>query len=128
MSDGERRSRRRRVAATHKEARREGLIGRELVVLGAVQGRGDLRVDGLVEGPVELDGALRVGAGGRVVGDTRVTELDLEGELRGPVDAAEAATIRGTGRLLGDIRTSRLAIDDGGVLQGGIEMDFEEDA
>jgi len=41
------------------------------------------------------------------------------------VTAAGAVAVRPGGRLVGDVRARRIAIDDGGALEGGIEMDFD---
>ncbi|MEC7518979.1 MAG: polymer-forming cytoskeletal protein [Myxococcota bacterium] len=105
--------------------RTDGTIGPELVVHGSLNGKSDLRIDGAFDGELRLDGALVVGPEGRVHAPVSVSDLELEGELRGDVTAAGAVAVRPGGRLVGDVRARRIAIDDGGALEGGIEMDFD---
>jgi cytoskeletal protein CcmA (bactofilin family) len=103
----------------------EGVIGPQLVVRGRLAGKGGLHVDGVLEAEVDLDGTLTVGPEGTVVGPVKVRALEVAGELHGDVHAVESVAIRPGGRVQGDVRAPRIAVDDGAVLHGGIEMDFE---
>jgi cytoskeletal protein CcmA (bactofilin family) len=111
--------------------RQEGLIGPDLEVRGVVAGAADLRVEGSIEGTVSLEGSLTVAPDGSVTmasdadGPLKVMGVELAGELRGSVLAAGTVHIREGGRLVGDVRARRLAIDDGGSLEGAVEMDFD---
>ena len=104
----------------------DGNVGPELILRGRLTGRSDLRVQGTVEGEVELEGTLIVSPEGRVVAPLDVDELEVEGSVRGNVRALSAVAVRPGGRLIGDVRAPRIAIDDGGALQGGIEMEFDD--
>ena len=105
--------------------RLDGSIGPDFVVHGRLDGKSDLRIDGIFEGQINIDGAIVVGPEGSVQGDIVVHSLDVAGRLRGDVKASASVTIRSGGRLHGDVTARQVAIDDGGVLQGGIEMEFE---
>lgn len=105
--------------------RADGIIGSELVVHGKLGGKSDLRIDGVFEGEVVLEGTLTVGPEASLVGPLSVAELTVEGEVRGDVAATDGVVVRPGGRLIGDVRARRIGIEDGGSLQGGIEMDFE---
>lgn len=105
--------------------RLDGTIGADLVVRGTLDGKSDLRIDGTFEGEIEVDGTISIGPDGAVHAPMRVDSLEIEGEARGDVVAGGGVIIRAGGRLLGDVRARRIAIDDGGSLQGGIEMEFD---
>lgn len=105
--------------------RADGSIGPDLVVRGVLSGKSDLRVDGIFDGEIDLDGALVVGPDGAVNAPLSVGALEVEGEVRGDVIARESVAVRAGGQLLGDVRARRIHVDDGASLQGGIEMDFE---
>lgn len=102
-----------------------GYFGPHLVAQGKLSGRGDLVIDGRFEGGVDIEGALTVAAQGVLLATTSVTDLIVDGHVKGNVFASDAVAVREGGRLDGDVRARRVSIDDGGVLQGGIEMDFE---
>jgi cytoskeletal protein CcmA (bactofilin family) len=105
--------------------RTEGCIGPDLVVHGTLSGKSDLRIDGIVEGELHIDGLVVVGPDGSVSAPVSVGSLEVEGEVRGDVVAADSVAIRPGGRLTGDVRARRICIDDGASLQGGIEMEFD---
>ncbi|MCB9591814.1 MAG: polymer-forming cytoskeletal protein [Sandaracinaceae bacterium] len=106
--------------------RLDGTIGPDLVVHGKLDGKSDLRIDGIFEGEIDVDGTIAVGPDGSVTAPLRVSALEIEGEVRGDVTASGGVSVRAGGRLVGDVRARRIAIDDGGSLQGGIEMDFDD--
>ena len=105
--------------------RTDGIFGPDLVVHGSLDGKSDLRIEGVFEGAIDLEGALTVGPEACVVAPIRVEGLVVEGEVRGDVDASGSVAVRPGGRLLGDVRARRIGIDDGGSLEGGIDMDFD---
>lgn len=107
------------------QRRVEGCIGADLVVRGSLSGKCDLRVDGVIDGELRVEGAVMVGPEGSVAAPMEVVSLEVEGEVRGEVVAADAVAIRPGGRLLGNVRARRVSIEDGGSLQGGIDMDFD---
>ena len=105
--------------------RLDGTIGPDLVVHGKLEGKSDLRIEGTFEGEIDVDGTVSIGPDGTVRGPARVGSLEVEGELHGDADASGSVAVRAGGRLTGDVRARQVAIDDGGSLQGGIDMDFE---
>lgn len=105
--------------------RLDGSIGPDLVVHGKLDGKSDLRIEGIFEGEIDVEGLVAIGPEGRVRGPVRVGSLEVEGELHGDVSASGSVVVRPGGRLLGDVCAPRVAIDDGGSLQGGIDMEFE---
>lgn len=116
--------------------RARGVIGPGLVLRGRLEGRGDLDLEGRLEGELELAGDLRVAPGGRAVavadpdapgaeeGPLRVRSLSVEGLVVGDVHA-DAVLVREGGTLRGQVKASRVGLDDGGMLLGTIDMDFE---
>jgi cytoskeletal protein CcmA (bactofilin family) len=102
-----------------------GYIGPSLRVHGRLSGEGEIHVDGRFEGDVLMDGELRVGESGVVIAAIEIGELEISGHVRGHVVASEAVTVLEGGRLDGDVRAPKVAIEDGGELHGGVDMDFE---
>ena len=105
--------------------RLDGTIGPDLVVRGRLDGKSDLRIEGTFEGEIDVEGTVSVGPEGSVRAAVRVGSLEIEGEVHGEVIAQSGVLVRPGGRLFGDVRARQVAIDDGGSLQGGIDMDFD---
>jgi len=106
-------------------SRLDGTIGPDLVVHGRLDGKSDLRIEGIFEGEIDVDGELSIGPEGAVRGPVRVGSIEVEGEVHGDVEARGAVSVRAGGRLVGDVRARAIALDDGASLSGGIEMDFD---
>ena len=104
---------------------RAGVIGAGLVVMGRLRGEGDMRVEGVLEGEVALDGDVSLGPTSNVVAPVRGRSVEIEGELVGNVIAERDLTVRAGGRVRGDVRAARLAIDDGAVIDGMLDMAFD---
>ena len=104
---------------------RAGVIGAGLVIVGNLRGRGDMRIEGVVEGEIDLEGDVSLGATSNVVAPVRGRSVELEGELVGDVTAERDLTVRSGGRVRGDVRAARLAIDDGAVIDGMLDMAFD---
>jgi cytoskeletal protein CcmA (bactofilin family) len=102
-----------------------GYIGAGLVVRGRLTGHGDMQIDGRLEGDVRIEGGLDVGPDGHVVASVEGSRVSVEGYVRGDVVGSQSVSIHEGGRVDGDVRSTRIAIDDGGFLHGGIQMDFE---
>ena len=101
------------------------LLGRGLKVRGRVRGENDLRVEGAVEGDVVVDGVLELGAEGAVTGSVSAASATVAGRIDGDVDAQGPVAITASGAVVGDVRASEITLEEGGVLRGRIEADFE---
>lgn len=101
------------------------MLGPNLLVHGRLSGKGDVVVDGRLEGDVAVEGTVTIGVNGVVVAAVEAETVIVDGVVQGNVRGSTAVAVRAGGRVEGDVRSPRVAIDDGGTLQGGIEMEFD---
>ena len=80
------------------------------------------RVDGKLRGEVVADGTLEVGPEADVHAKVEVDVLVVEGLVEGEVLARERVEVRATGRITAAVRTPSLVLEEGGSLEGRIEM------
>jgi cytoskeletal protein CcmA (bactofilin family) len=98
-------------------------VSRGLVVRGEITGREDLLIDGEVEGTLRLDGArVTIGPAGRVRAGVTAREIVVHGEVRGDLRAEERIEIGRSGSVHGNAAAKRIAIEDGAVFNGSIEV------
>jgi cytoskeletal protein CcmA (bactofilin family) len=102
-----------------------GVVGKGAHVRGRISGRGDLRVEGVVEGDLAIDGELTVADGAQVTADVEAGSVAIEGVVEGDVQASDAIAIRAGARVVGTLRAGRLSIEEGAAYAGRIEADFE---
>jgi cytoskeletal protein CcmA (bactofilin family) len=103
----------------------EAYIGEGLTLKGSVSGETDMDIDGRVEGSIHLRGHVRVTERGQLTGAVTVGSLTALGRVVGDVWATDAVHVGETGRVVGDVRAARVSLDDGGLLDGAIDMDFD---
>lgn len=101
----------------------ETIIGRSTTITGTVNGSGNIRIDGHVEGGIAITGDAVIGETGVVQGDIKAGSLTVAGTVTGNVDCDGNLSIHATGQLVGDVRVRSLNIADGGIFRGRSEMD-----
>jgi cytoskeletal protein CcmA (bactofilin family) len=97
-------------------------IGSSMVIIGDIYSREELRVDGEVEGKLELQHRLTVGPNGKVRASIKAREVVVFGNVQGDVEVSDKITIKKGGSLVGDIRTAGIVIDDGAYFKGSIDI------
>ncbi len=98
-------------------------FSRGLMVKGEITGKEDLLIDGELEGTLKLEGArLTVGPAGRVRGEVFAREIIVQGQVSGNLHAVERIEVTPSGEVTGDVVTKWIAIGDGAVFNGTIEM------
>jgi cytoskeletal protein CcmA (bactofilin family) len=90
---------------------------------GSLHAEGNLRVDGIIHGAVEIRGNIEVSAGGLIEGpEVRGSNIVVHGVIKARVVAEGQLTLSRTARLEGDVVASALNIEAGAFYVGYIEM------
>lgn len=91
---------------------------------GQLSVKGTLRVDGTVDGQLDADYVI-LGESAVVKGPIKAKKIIIGGKIDGDVHAQQRAEITLKGKVLGDIFTQKLAITEGGEVNGKVEMKKE---
>lgn len=90
---------------------------------GKLTGRGGVRIEGVFDGEVALNGLLVVGTTGLVTcEDLRARTVIVAGKVKGNI-TAEKVEIRASGRVWGDVTTTAFSTEEGAFLRGQIQME-----
>ncbi|NDH68377.1 MAG: polymer-forming cytoskeletal protein, partial [Gammaproteobacteria bacterium] len=73
------------------------------VLEGNLTCKGDLRLDGTVQGEVRIEGRLVIGAQGSIHGPVRCQNVHVLGKVNGPIEATESILLSATAQVNGDI-------------------------
>ena len=94
-----------------------------LHIRGEIAGDGDLVVDGIVEGPIQLTrGRLTVGGNGKVTGSVSARDVLVHGTVTGNLQATDRVEIKPSSSVVGDVATARMVIDEGALYGGSLEI------
>ena len=85
-------------------------IGGGSEVKGTLNIKGGLRIDGYIEGEVNVNGTLTVGHEGRIKGNVSVTHAVIGGTVNGTIKAEKQLELQNGSRIEGDIITKSLTL------------------
>lgn len=100
----------------------ETVIGANTSFVGTLKSDGNIRIDGRVEGDVEILGNLIIGETGQVIATVKAQNVHVSGAVKGEITAVEQLEISPTGKVWGDITTAALHIEPGGLFRGQSAM------
>jgi len=105
------------------ERRQIAWIGQGVTIEGRINSNQDIRIDGHVQGSIEVgEHELVLGPGSEVKANVNARSVLIGGTLNGDVTVTERIQVQSTGVLIGDVIAPRLVIHDGGVLRGKAEV------
>jgi cytoskeletal protein CcmA (bactofilin family) len=97
-------------------------IGPSMRIKGEIHSAEELLVDGDVEGVMESESLLTVGANGKVRANIKAREVVIFGSVHGNVEVTGKIAIREQGSLIGNIKSTGISIDDGAYFKGSIDI------
>jgi cytoskeletal protein CcmA (bactofilin family) len=98
------------------------MIGNGTVIIGDIKSKGDIRVDGSLNGSIETEGKVVVGQGGVVEGDVICKDADVAGVLKAKITVSQLLSLKSSAKLNGDIVTNKLSIEPGATFTGSCSM------
>jgi cytoskeletal protein CcmA (bactofilin family) len=96
--------------------------------LGRLQIRGTLtstesvELGGTFDGPIEVEGLVKVTDGGRVNGTIRAQDAAISGEVHGHVSVRGRLEMGATAHVLADVEAKTIAIAEGAFIAGRVAM------
>lgn len=88
---------------------------------GELKAEGDVRVDGIFEGRIEVVGWVIVGEQARVTADIAARHVQVNGWVRGSVQAVGQVQVGSTGQVWGDVDAVEVFVDPGGQVHSSDE-------
>ena len=99
------------------------VIGPGMILKGRLAGEGSVDIAGILDGNCRVTGLCRIRQGARVGGDITAASIIVEGEVKGRLLATQKVEIGATGNVHGDIRAAVVAIAEGALFEGGVDME-----
>jgi cytoskeletal protein CcmA (bactofilin family) len=91
-------------------------------IIGDCETDGTMRIEGTVQGTVKASKAVVVGKDGVVRGDISTQDAVIGGHVTGTVIAESRLELQATCVIDGEIRARRIKLDEGGKINGQINM------
>ncbi len=105
-----------------EERRVTAWIGQGVAIEGRISSAQDLRIDGKVQGTIEVGNhGLIIGASAAIKANLVARSILVCGAVTGNVTATERLDVQATGSIDGDLKAPRLALADGAIVRGKVE-------
>lgn len=88
-------------------------LAEDCEINGSLKAKGNARIDGKIEGKINVGGDLAVGQGALVKANIEARTISIAGEVHGNVQAKELLDLSSSARVYGDIQAKELKIDQG---------------
>ena len=98
------------------------IIGPGMKVVGDCTTDGTIRVEGSVEGSIRAEKAVVVGKNGFVNGDVVTQDAVISGRVKGSLTAESRLELQSTCRIDGQVVARMMQLEEGGVLNGTVQM------
>lgn len=98
------------------------VIAQGITIHGDIIGEGAIRIDGKIEGNVELDNGVILGEKAEVTGAIKSNSVIIYGKLSGNLTCKQLH-LKSTGRIDGDMQVETLEVEMGGQYNGSLTMD-----
>lgn len=98
------------------------IVAQGMRVVGEITCDGVVKIEGAVEGTVRAERQVLVAKDGIIEGDVYTREAIVGGRIIGAVFADERVEIQPGSMVRGDIVTQRLVVQEGGEVNGNVQM------
>jgi len=92
------------------------------IITGEIKSDGDFRVDGTIEGTIEIKGRIVVGQSGKIKGTMICTNAEIEGTLSGTIQVSDLLSLKQSAKINGDVAVGKLAIEPGATFDATCTM------
>lgn len=99
----------------------ETVLGANSTLRGDLKSQANVRLDGVFEGNLEIEGNVLVGETGKVKADINAKNVVIAGAVRGNVTGNKVQLLR-TSRVWGDISAAAITTEEGAFIDGKITM------
>ena len=111
-----------RPTSSPSAAQRVTLISAGTTIQGEVTGATEIKIEGAVDGTLNVDALVTVASGGQVRGEIRARSVAVSGAVIGNILGGDNVEIHSSGKLEGDVKAPRVSIADGAYFKGRVEM------
>lgn len=92
------------------------------IITGDLTSESDARIDGIINGNINIKGKIIIGTTGKVIGDITCSFCDIEGNVKGKLTVKKSLTLKSTANYTGEIATNKLIIEPGAIFNGSCKM------
>jgi len=90
--------------------------------IGNIEGESNVKIDGELVGDITLNGNLKVGDKGKIVGKIAITSGEVFGKIEGDIKCSETLVLRKGSGIKGNVTSGNLLVENGAALEGLVKV------
>jgi cytoskeletal protein CcmA (bactofilin family) len=102
------------------------ILSQSTMISGEIGSKGDLRIDGNIEGNINCEGKVVIGPDGSVHGNIKSSSIELMGKITGNIIAYDIVILKSSSYFNGEITATNLEIEKGAKFIGTCKMLTEQ--
>lgn len=95
-------------------------------IKGNVESKGDLRIDGQLEGTLDCKGRVVVGPDAKIKGTIQCSNAEIFGNVEGDIVASDMLSLKSSAIILGNLIMGKLTVEPGARFNGHCKMATNE--
>lgn len=104
----------------------ETIIGASIKVKGNFNGKGDIVIEGALEGSLKTESNVFIGEKAKVGANIEAGEALINGEISGNIKIKKYLAIGKTAKIMGDVQCGEISIERGASITGQIIVSSED--
>ncbi|MGD1006836.1 MAG: polymer-forming cytoskeletal protein [Ignavibacteriaceae bacterium] len=93
---------------------------------GKLISKGNVRIDGIINGDIQAEGNITIGEHGEIIGEIKAQVVTIGGKIAGTVVANEKIILESSSKMKGDLITKILVVEEGAVFDGKSAMNIKD--
>jgi cytoskeletal protein CcmA (bactofilin family) len=102
---------------------RMSTFGPTLRFKGELKAQEDIKIEGKIEGTIQHQQRVIVGAKGEVVATVNAATIDVDGRVQGDMTARKSIKVSQSAIVRGNLRAPSVSITEGANFNGGVTME-----
>ncbi|MBA1335054.1 MAG: hypothetical protein HPY66_0676 [Firmicutes bacterium] len=94
------------------------LIGKSSNFKGNMNASGTVRIEGVFEGELNIEGDIVVGETGKIIGNVNATNAHVSGKVEGNLKVKGQVHLTSSSSVDGDVEVGNFVVDEGAVFTG----------
>jgi cytoskeletal protein CcmA (bactofilin family) len=104
-------------------AEKMSVFGPTLRFKGELKAQEDLKIEGRIEGTIQHQQRIVVGAKGEVVAAVTAAAIEVDGKVQGDMHAKKSVKVSSSAIVRGNIRAPSVSITEGANFNGSVSME-----
>ena len=101
-------------------------FAQDTMIKGIIESKGDIRIDGQLEGTLDCKGRVVIGSDAKVKGAINCNNVEILGSVEGDIFAVELLSLKSSASILGNLTMGKFSVEPGARFNGLCKMTTNE--